>query len=199
MAKDDSYPDREWYHAQSHAHGVAARCPFAHVRRCPNYFYSRSLLGKHGSTPIPADEDARLMEKWNNSDVVPITHEDNPAVATSGDRTSFFKFCPETLGDRFGWFASDLAPFADEIDQGAAHHSLERRNITASPYFTWSVCKPLHYLDCQTYALLTQGVRNGKVDDKTIEEPWWKRHLILTWIGIALTAISTVGGVIALL
>lgn len=194
MATDPTYPDRDWYLGQSHERGVASRCPFAHVRRCPHYFYSRSLLGEHGSTPIPADEDARLTEKWKQSDVLPMTTEDQPSIVSSGERTSFFKFCPETLGDRFGWFVSDLSPHADEIDQGAAHHSLERRGITKSPYFTWAVCEPLHYINCSTYALLSHGPQTGSTipDSDDADEPWWKRHLVLTWIGIVIAVVSAI-------
>ncbi|MGE3335896.1 MAG: hypothetical protein AB7I36_19805 [Rhodospirillaceae bacterium] len=200
MATDTTYPDRDWYLAQSHDRGVASRCPFAHVRRCPHYFYSRSLLGEHGSTRIPPDEDARLMEKWKQSDAVPMTAEDQPSIVNSGERTSFFKFCPETLGDRFGLFVSDLSPHADEIDQAAAHRSLELRGIKRSPYFTWAVCEPLHYLNCATHALLSHGpqVTPPAPSSDTTQEPWWKRNLVLTWIGIVLAAISTVGGMIVL-
>ncbi|MCH7516566.1 MAG: hypothetical protein IIB08_05520 [Bacteroidetes bacterium] len=37
------------------------------------------------------------MEQWKQSDAIPMTAEDEPAVISSGDRTSFFKFCPEAL------------------------------------------------------------------------------------------------------
>lgn len=201
MSVDDNCPDLEWYQEQSRNHGVSVRCPFAHLRRCPRFFFSRSLLGQHGSTPISKEEDAELMVIWENSDSVPLTAEEQPGVGSSGDKSSFFNFCPEVLGEAFSWFASDLARHADKIDEAAAYDSLQRRGITKSPHYIWYICRPLHYLECSTYSLLDYEHKNSEPaspnsiaitenDIANTNEPWWKRSWVLTWIAIGVTVLG---------
>ena len=196
LSMDENCPDLEWYLGQSRERGAPSRCPFAHVGRCPRYFYSRSLLGEHGNTPIPEAEDDALMGLWKDSDAVPGTAEDEPTVTRSGEKTSFFNFCPEVLGDRFGWFARNLAPHSDGIDVAATHDWLSRHGNKKSPHFTWAVCTPQHYSDCPTYSLLDN--ERPKSDQLPLDvgevEPWWQQHWLLAWIGIGIAALGLVIG-----
>jgi hypothetical protein len=149
-------PDLEWYKSVSAKHGGPPRCPFAHVRRCPRYFYSLSLLGEYGSTKIPPAEDEALMKFWTRSDAAPITLEQEPGVSSSGDRMlGISNFCPEVTYDRFGWFASYLHRYADEIDLDLAHEQLGKMHAPADdPRWAWSSTMPMHYTDCPQYSLL---------------------------------------------
>jgi hypothetical protein len=75
-------PDSKWCADISAAKGVPGRCPFASVHRCPRYYASTSLLGANGAaTPIDAQEDQRLLERWKRSDLWPVTAENETRVS----------------------------------------------------------------------------------------------------------------------
>jgi hypothetical protein len=84
---------------------------------CPRYYQSIARLGKAGlNTEIPDKDDKKLSEMWRNSPLWPTIQEQ--AVSISGpnnSNTHFWNFCPEVAFDRFGYFASDLDRYADEI------------------------------------------------------------------------------------
>lgn len=127
-----------------------------------------------------------------------MTAEDEPSVTSSGDKASFFDFCPEVIGDRFGWFAKSLAPHSDDIDVAAAHDWLSQNGITNSPYFTWAVCTPQHYSDCPTHSLLDneKPMPQRAASDNREEEPWWKRHWLLAWIGLGIAALTLIAALL---
>ena len=123
---DSISPDIGWYTSLSLQRQVPPRCPFATAHRCPRYYASLSLIGRHGgATEIDPTLDEALQKRWRDSDLMPATAEQEPSVFGSDDSVSFFNFCPETLYDRFGWFATGLYPYSDEIDRDSAHARLE--------------------------------------------------------------------------
>lgn len=151
-------PDIDWARARGKDLGLPPRCPFASVNRCPRYYQSLSLLGRHGgSTAIPEDEDERLLDEWKDHELWPSTLEQTPAVSgPSQGPKSFTNFCPEVLYDRFGYFAESLFPFSDEIDQDMAIKYWSGRPVPRGHWgFDWSSLQELHYTDCPMYALLT--------------------------------------------
>jgi hypothetical protein len=158
-------PDSKWCADISAAKGVPGRCPFASVHRCPRYYASTSLLGANGAaTPIDAQEDQRLLERWKRSDLWPVTAENETRVSGQPGKPSMFSnFCPEVSFDTFGWFGSALAYHVDETDQDNAHRSLAKEGATAHDWrWTFSAVAPLHYTECPLYSLLTLGVRETK-------------------------------------
>lgn len=193
----DVVPTFDWYKHTSEELRLPVHCPYAHVRRCPRYFYSRSLLGKYGGTEIGKEEDKELTRFWEGSDAAPVTAEDGPSVTQSGEKhPSFWKFCPEVLHDRFGWFVSDLAAYADEIDQEAAYNFMKAKRICGGhPNWTWSVAEPMHYTNCSTYSLLPSNLpevhkREERVGTGLVV--WWKRNEVIGWIGIGVTILGTI-------
>ena len=51
----------------------------------------------------------------------------------------FSRICPELAFDRFGYFATFLARYADEIDSECAHERLEKQNAPANhPGWQWA-------------------------------------------------------------
>lgn len=188
-------PNYDWYKSISDQRHLPARCPYAHVRRCPRYFYSRSLLGDFGSTRIEKDLDDELTGFWEQSDVAPMTAEDQPSVTRSGDKhPSFWKFCPEVLFDRYGWFVSDLATYSDEIDQGAAHKMLETAGVSGShPNWTWSVAEPMHYTDCPQYSLLQLPKQEDRHAGAGVAvAAWWKRNEVIGWASIGVAVVGLI-------
>ena len=115
MIGDETVPDLKWYSARSVKLGLAPRCPFASVKRCPRFYQSLSLLGRAGSTALDAQEDKRLLAYWEGSDLWPRTAEYATSISGSERARYFSKFCPEVAYDRFGYFASYLGSYGDII------------------------------------------------------------------------------------
>ena len=186
-------PNREWYARLSQSRAVAARCPFATVEACPRYFQSLSLLGEAGSTKIPEPEDQRLIKHWKSSDLWPRTAEQATAVAGEpGNPSIFSNFCPEVSFERFGYFATSLTRYADELDSGYAHERLAQEGAHAGhPNWSWSSCDPQHFTDCPIYSVLSH--RAAAPQPQKLE-PWWRKHLaeIVVAVVVAIaTAIAT--------
>lgn len=158
-------PDLKWYTEISAAKNLSPRCPFASVHRCPRYYASTALLGEVGvTTSMDPEEDQRLLEKWKHTDVWPITDEQAAQVIGPEDKPShFFNFCPEVSFDRFGWFASSLSRYADELDVDVAHRSLAGEGATVHDWrWAWSLASSMHYADCPIYSPLLLGVNDVK-------------------------------------
>ncbi len=121
-------PNREWYANLSQERGVAFRCPFATVESCPRYYQSLSLLGETGSTKISEGEDQRLHKHWKSSDLWPRTDEQATGLfgGDPGNPSIYSNFCPEVTFERFGYFATSLTRYADEIISGFAHERLTK-------------------------------------------------------------------------
>lgn len=173
-------PDLEWCSAVSAHRSLAPRCPFASVHRCPRYFQSRSLLGTSGiATSIDAAEDKRLMGKWQRSDLWPVVDEQRSQVISLDKKPSHFRnFCPEVSFDTFGWFASELAFHADEVDVGAAHRRLAQKGATTSDWrWTWAVLNPMHYSECPVYSPLMVGEKNQLRARQSIVQRYQKLSL----------------------
>ena len=186
-------PNREWYARLSQTRASAARCPFATVEACPRYYQSQLLLGEAGSTKISEAEDQRLLKRWQSSDLWPRTAEHATSVAGEpGNPSIFSNFCPEVTFERFGYFATSLTRYADELDSDYAHERLAREGVPVShPSWSWSSCVSQHFTDCPIYAVL---LHRATVPQQQEPEPWWRRHLAEIVVAVVLafaTAIIT--------
>jgi hypothetical protein len=158
-------PDLKWYTAISTTKSLSPRCPFASVRRCPRYFFSLSVLGQEGvATAIEPSVDAELMDYWKRTDLWPVASEQEPSVMGPGGEPHIFsRFCPEVAYDRFGWFASHLAHFSDEIDSDCASRRLTEEGAAPGDWrWLWALVTPMHYSDCPLYSPLLLGVTEVK-------------------------------------
>ena len=158
-------PDLKWYTEISGSKSLSPRCPFASVHRCPRYYQSVALLGETGvATAIDASEDSRLLEEWKRTDLWPVVAEQATSVMGPANEPHIFsKFCPEVSFDRFGWFASGLAYYADEIDSDAVHRRLSKENAVSDDWrWIWSSVIPMHYADCPLYSPLLLGINDKK-------------------------------------
>lgn len=149
-------PDFKWYSTESRRQGVSPRCPFQSVHACPRYYQSVSLLGKAGCTAIPPEEDVALSERWKRHPLWPVVSEQATGIAGDDETThSFHHFCPEVLFDRFGYFATFLAKYADELDSDMAAQRLGKEDAAADdPRWTWAFCTAQHYTECPLYSCL---------------------------------------------
>jgi len=162
---DTIQPDLKWYtEISAQKNQPSSRCPFASVHRCPRYYASLSVLGKAGvATSLEPAEDERLLEKWKRTDLWPATDEQDTGIMGTDH---YHNFCPEVSYERFGWFASILSGYADEIDNGSAHARLGRDGATAHDWrWAWASVSPMHYTECPLYSALLLGVNDIGVND----------------------------------
>lgn len=157
----EEVPDIAWYGSVSRSKGLPERCPFAAVRRCPRYYFSRALLGEAGvATSIEPAFDKELEEYWRGTDLWPATAEEQPSTwSHDGQLRGVVNFRPEVSFETFGWFASYLHDYSDEIDRDIAHqHLAEQHYGPHHPRWRWQSLKPLHYSECPLYSALSIGV-----------------------------------------
>lgn len=188
-------PDIEWYTEKGRKHGLSARCPYATVECCPRYYQSLSLLGKAGSTKIEEDEDRRLLDKWKQSDLWPRTAEYATSISgPKGNPKLYSNFCPEVLFDRFGYFATHLARYSDEIDQRVAQEQLAASNASSNdPRWRWSGVTAQHFSECPLHSVLSRRHVDARPIENTVERSWWKEHLKEIVIGVI---VMVLGGLI---
>jgi len=192
-------PDLDWYTGFSHKKGVRPRCPFASVQRCPRFYQSLSLLGSAGSTGIEPKEDERLLEKWKKSDLWPVTREQATSISGGPPVPYLYSnFCPEVAYDNFGFFASSLGHYADEIDREIAHRDLKKEGALRGDWrWAWDQVSPMHYTECPLYSPLDlDASRSGKREGKTdAPSGVWQAFFQLVWSwspfwrGVALTIV----------
>lgn len=161
-------PKLNWYINISKDNNLLPRCPFVSVDKCPRFYESLSLLGEAGSTRIDAKEDEKLKVFWEKSKFRSITME--RAVSILGppnDPHIFSNFCPEISFERFGYFASSLSYYADDIDAGLASKRLSMERAPSDDWrWTWSNVSPMHYTECPLYSLLKGEENLSKVASK---------------------------------
>jgi hypothetical protein len=122
----------------------------------------------------PAESKA-LRQKWEATDMWPATGEQATSVFRADEVAKMFmNFCPETAYDRFGWFATDLYRYTDEIDVDIAHARLGREGADgADPRWAWATIQPMHYTECPLYSLLlrphTSGGPSGSLQERSAE------------------------------
>ncbi|MDE2726342.1 MAG: nucleotide-binding protein [Gemmatimonadota bacterium] len=158
-------PDLDWYLDKSETQGISPRCPHATSDSCPRFYQSLSLLGNAGSNKISKEEDDRLLKKWEKTDLWPKTKEQ--ATSIEGSNHLFSNYCPEVAFERFGYFASSLAKYADEIDMDNAHERLAKTGSTENDWrWHWTFIQPQHYAECPLYSVLShRGVDTGMAPD----------------------------------
>lgn len=145
-------PDLSWYSKVSEQRGLSSRCPYANVHRCPRFYQSLSLLGRIGSaTEIEERKDEELQQYWENSELWPVTREQETIIY---NKKSYSKFCPEVLYDRFGYFVESLVPLPEDADVDAIVKATGSQK--SHWQFYWGGLKELHYSDCDLYSLLKE-------------------------------------------
>jgi len=185
-------PDLLWYNQSSKDKGLTGRCPFATVESCPRYYQSLSLLGDAGSTKIAPDEDARLLNYWKASDLWPKTAEYATSVSgPTGEPHLYSNFCPEVAFDRFGYFATFLARYADEIDSDTARSQLSKERAPGEDWrWSWAAITEEHYADCPLYSVLIHRSISAPRPSSKPEVPWWRKHIVELIVGLAVTVIG---------
>ncbi|MDE0853905.1 MAG: hypothetical protein OSA97_05740 [Nevskia sp.] len=172
-------PDLEWYSRRSIERGVGIRCPFATVHTCFRHYDSVSLMGQAGATPIPEKEDKKLLKKWKDSGLYPVTDEQSTSIwgGEKGNPGAYSNFCPEVTLEFFGTAASYLSRYADEIDRDAAHRSLSVAKAPhADPRWRWQSVTPMHYTDCQVYSVLLHASKSGPLATASPPPSRWARY-----------------------
>jgi hypothetical protein len=143
-------------------------------------------MGKFGgATQMEPQLEKTLSEKWAKSDLSPVVREQEPSAFGSKGNESFYRLCPEVAYDRFGWFASALYTYTDEIDVDVAHTRLGRLGDQGEKWrWSWSGITPMHYTECPTYSLL-HGSKGQPTDVRKESEPE-VLSLRPSWFGIGI-------------
>lgn len=146
-------PDSSWYRKKSLESDAPFSCPYANVHKCHRYYASIYMLGKVNMiTSINDDKKAELDVFWKESGLLPVIAEEDTGISGSeGRSSSFSNFCPEVSYTYFGYYASFLAKYADEIDSDSGHRIAERENITNDWRYEWAFVTSCHFLDCNVY------------------------------------------------
>jgi hypothetical protein len=102
-----------------------------------------------------------LEKYWESSDLWPMPRETEPHISDLGNQAlNFRNFCPEVTFDFFGYFASHLYSYPDEIDRDYACDQLSRAGTNHDNWdWTWAGLFSQHYTECLTYSLLLAGVQ----------------------------------------
>jgi len=184
-------PDLDWYKKISLDSALSPRCPFASVESCPRYYQSLSLMGEAGTTKIDPSEDKRLLNFWKKSDLWPKTGEQETSVSGPADQmNNFSNFCPEVAFEIFGYFASHLSRYSDEIDQGIAHKRLRNGNAVRNDWrWAWAALSPQHYTECSLYSVLSHRSKNLHFATKD-KESWYKKPWGIVILGVIVTVIG---------
>lgn len=168
------YPNLEWYKNLSSKKSASPRCPYANVHRCNRYYSSLYLLGEINITTKMAGKSVvKLDQHWEQSDLIPVIQEHDPAVGFGdGKLSSISNFCPEISFDFFGLFAEYMAKYVNEIDKYYAQNRLSAENVTEDWRWDWAYVKPTHYMDCSVYSQVlghsSMRVNDGFKDEEII-------------------------------
>jgi 5-methylcytosine-specific restriction endonuclease McrA len=86
---------------------------------------------------------------------VPTVAEMISRFTRAGDQfRSISGACPEVAAEVFGYFASGLHLYADEIDHDLAHKRLSEEGVDMSDFrWHWSMVEPCHYTNCREYSI----------------------------------------------
>ncbi len=146
-------PDSSWYRAKSSESGAACSCPYANVHKCYRYYASIYMLGEvQMITSISDEKKSELEEFWKQSDLVPVIAEEDTGVGGSeGSASSFSNFCPEVTYTYFGYYASYLARYVDEIDKDIGQRVAGREGVEDDWRYEWGFLTACHFLDCSVY------------------------------------------------
>jgi 5-methylcytosine-specific restriction endonuclease McrA len=113
------------------------------------------LLGKASiNTAVSEDRKAYFDKKWKPFE--PVIDEESPSFLKTGDKLlSISNFCPEVAFETFGYFASGLYGYGDEIDRGVDQKAYEREGISERFDPAWASVIPRHYTECREYSIHT--------------------------------------------
>jgi hypothetical protein len=103
-------------------------------------------------TQIPSERSASLERKWKVFQSV--IAEEEPSTSWADEKMySVNQFCPEVSYDIYGYFASDMSEYADDIDPELAEKAYEREGITELFDPRWASIAPRHYTECREYSI----------------------------------------------
>jgi hypothetical protein len=184
-------PGLDWYNKKNSKGSLPPRCHFASVESCPRDYQSLSLMGEAGATKIEASEDKRLLKFWKKNDLWPKTGEQETSVSGPAEQMNHFSnFCPEVTFEIFGYFASQLSRYSDEIDKDIAHKRLGDGQAVSNDWrWAWAALTPMHYTECPLYSILSHRSTNSKIVTKDME-PWYKKPWGILILGVIVTVIG---------
>ena len=196
-------PDFDWYRGTSTDLGLPPRCPYASVHRCPRYYMSMSLLGQAClTTSLEEKLEKELRKRWEKSELWPVILEQTPCISGSGENPnkSFTHFCPEVSYDAFGWFASGLHRYTDDIDKDVAHSQLANEGASGNDHrWAWWMLSEKHYSECPLYSPLAHRKSQSRGHEDTRFDKLVRRakdNPVISVIIVVFLVISAVAGLI---
>lgn len=147
--------DFAWYSAESKKHGLPPRCPLADSELCPRYYGSRWVLASVCVTASMSPErQAQLDRKWGP--YKSVVRDEDPVIFYVSEPIKIGyldRFCPEVSYETFGYFASYLSAYADEIDRKIDKEAYKREGIAEQFDYQWETVQPRHYTECREYSI----------------------------------------------
>ncbi|OAI03442.1 hypothetical protein A1353_14575 [Methylomonas methanica] len=103
-------------------------------------------------TSISVDNKEILDTFWADSGLLPVVAENNTGISEcNGKPSTFSNFCPEVTFAYFGYYASYLTKYADEIDKDSGHRIAERESLHNDWRHEWAHISACHFLECSSY------------------------------------------------
>lgn len=140
----------DWYLSVSRDRGVAPRCPFATVHRCPRFYLSTWVLNAVNKQP----QDEALHGRWQRSKLYPSREDEFPRAAGNPNALHYGAFCPEIAYERFHRFASELTEYFDEDERRSGQVAAE----SGGPEWKseWLTLTARHFTECPLYSVLLE-------------------------------------------
>lgn len=146
-------PDSSWYRAKCSENNAPFSCPYANEHKCLRYYSSLDMLGEVKIiTSISIDKKEELEEFWSNSGLLPVVSEDDTAISSCNSKPiSFSNFCPEVTFKFFGYYASCLTKYNDDLDKDSGYTIAKRENLHNDWRYEWEYLTACHFLECGVY------------------------------------------------
>ncbi len=146
----------KWYFDKSKAKNLPLHCPIAAPYLCLRFLITIDLSVEVGlCRGINLESKERYYRYWRKQLHKFINLEAEPAVSFINDEPfNMSNFCPEVSYLIFGYFASHVVRYTNEIDQNAMHQFLKRKMAGKGDWrWYYSNVVERHYTECPEFSI----------------------------------------------
>ncbi|WP_156516968.1 hypothetical protein [Delftia sp. GW456-R20] len=146
-------PNSSWHAEKSKEKKVQNYCSYAALNKCHRFYESIYLLTKKGVI-AGLDNDAidKLDKYWEGKSLIPLIEEERTSVTGNvGKISSMSNFCPEVTHKYYGYYASYMSKYVDDIDAASGERRAVADDLKDDWRFLWQFVVACHYLDCSVF------------------------------------------------